>query len=444
MYLAVGMLMLLHVIMALTSILLLYKKQFDISAILSLLYVVFYAFPAWDFVMEWGLFNKQLLDYNLTIPTSTYGLKLIFLTTLIMLVFMIGYNLVRVNWFTNSNYFEYTILKSKFKILTSVLIGVWLVTLFIGFMNFKENYNNILLFFSPSRKEGIFDSAYIESLYTLIPNLLVVLFVLKDRFTKRKLSVFTLFLILLSFLAYFTTGQRRETINFLIFLFIFMSHIKIKQNLAWYVKSRLKRKKIYSIGVTALVMIPIMWWGRSLFTQIQRGSEITAPWELRGFLELIFASPATGFKTLLLIQDYLSNFSIPWGYSVKFLIFSAIPRSMMSDKPSVVPELIEAKMNLPGNPSFFYVNEMIVNFGCIAILLSLIFGAIVGFFYKKYYYSNDYLQNVYSFVIFSNLITLFKNGFTPFIISCTFTIVITSLCLRIVFTKKILEMQENE
>lgn len=418
-----------------------YRHPFDIGNALMIMYFVFYSFPAWDLYFDWGLFDRNILNYSIGLKSETQGLYLIFITTMIMLSYYIGhiislkfikgtaekknkiklkdtsYNIKRINFFIK------------------VLSICWIVVFLYLFTKYNQS---ILLFFSPSRKEGLFESSYISLIYLNLPLLILILIVLKNHVLNRKISkVKMLYLLITTFLIYMTSGQRREIIDLFIFIFVLLTHLKVVNigEIKKFNQIKYKRKKIFQIGALSILLVPLLWWSRVFFTQLQRNdNNVIMPWERRGFIELLFGSSSGGFNTLLLGLDHKRLFNLEWGYSVYFFITSFIPRGLLENKPIIINKLWEQDLNLIGNPSTFFINEMYINFGIASIFFSFIFGLGLSYFYNKLYYSKDVFYNIYSYTLFSSVILLFKNGFTQFIINTLITLILFHIVY--IFIKK--------
>lgn len=436
--LSVVMLMTIQLLLFLTSFYSLIRKSFDIGSVFVLLFIVFYIFPGWDLYFGGYLFSDIIVSYSVGIVDSNLRMYLLAITTIIIVCFYFGY-LITIYLFdkeSETNFYQTLSLK-KYRLVKIVILFIWFLIFLYSFSRYDKN---IFLFFSPSRKEGVFSSTYVLSLYTLLPVSFFIVVCLKDYFKYKMVKLKSLILILFPFFTYLTTGQRREIINFVILVSVLLIHMKSegKKRKSKVRASSYKRAKIFQVGAASILLIPILWWARVVFSQLQRGVvQIIAPWERRGFLELLFGSSSGGFKTLLLGIEHKEIFDIPWGYSVYFFINSFIPRELMPNKPLVLNRLWQIDFNLTGNPSLFFVNEMYINFGLSSFLFALLFGAILGFIYYKLYSSSNIIMNIYSFVIFSNVITLFKNGFVQFFISSVMSIVIIGLPLNFVVRKKI-------
>lgn len=428
--------MIMQVMLLILALYSLNKKPFDIGTILVLLSILFYFFPAWDFYFGGQLFSLNILNYRVGYENDTEGLYLIFMTTLIMVAFYIFYFVTTyINKKQINIEVEFKVNYHNLRIAQFIILMVWI---FVFLYSFSRYDQNILLFFAPSRKEGIFDSAYLLLLYKLLPVAFVMLRIFREYLEDGKIKKITYLILLFPLMAYMTTGQRREIINFILLIVLLLIHFKFdRKKLANKFRiSKYYRKKIYQIGFMSVLLIPVLWWGRVIFSQLQRNdSNIIPPWERRGFLELLFGSSSGGFRTLLLGLEYQELFGLTWGYSLYFFITSFIPRSLLEDKPQIINKLWQDGFGLTGNPSTFYINEMYINFGISSIFFSAIFGMLLAYIYHKLYNSPNILHNLYSFIIFSNVITLFKNGFIQFIINTGMAIIIIGIPLIFVMKR---------
>ena len=435
---SVIMLIIIQSILLGTAVYFLIRKPFDIGTIMVILFVVFYAFPAWDLYFGAYLFSDVIVNYRVNIMNKNEIIYLIFVTTLVMISFYLGYLITiyipkKPNYEINKN----EINTKKYRYIRKTVLLIWMVVFAYSFSRYNQSF---FLFFTPSRKEGVFQSTYIASLYKLLPTTYFILQIIKDFYEQSRIKRKTLALVIFPFLAYMTTGQRREIINFFILVATILIHVKVKgrnSSESNKVNSiKYKRRKIFQLGFISTLLIPVLWWGRVVFSQLQRNSNnIIMPWHRRGFLELLFGSSSGGFKTLLLGLEHKDIFEVPWGYNIYFFIFSFIPREIMSSKPLVINRLWQIDFGLSGNPSTFYINEMYINFGITSIIISLLFGIALSFAFNKLYVSNRLIYNIYSFIIFSNVITLFKNGFIQFIISVLMAIIIIGIPSTLIMNK---------
>lgn len=409
------------------------KNPYNFVAIFYLLYFVFYALPGIDYYYDFGLFGKELLDMTILATTE----KIVFyniISFLIVAMFYYGY-IQKSNIKNNKQIdYKYDLNISNYYIIRNILIIAIMIIIMQSLINYS---GNIFLFFSLSRKSDIYSSEYIRIMSNYIPLILFIIKVQKDLIIFKKIKKNVIFNILLIFLMSISSGQRRQIITNLIFITITIISSKYhKLNLKSFMKK--SRSKIIMLGIISIILIPLLWWGRTYSTQLQRGDTITImPWERRGGVELIFGSSSTGFKTMLLMDRYKEITNLNYGYPIKFFLSTPIPRTLYNDKPKMLVELIEEYFSLKGNPSMFYINELYMSFGIFSIIFSFILGRVMATCYVSNICSDDIFRKIYAVIIISNILMLFKNGVVSFIISCCTFFIMYYCTRRIIFTRKL-------
>lgn len=417
-----------------------YKDPMDFGNSFMIIYFIFYAFPAWDEVMGWGLFPDNFSSSYTQLSSLAEGSYLLFITTLIMLTFYLGYYISRKAIPKKDRFnYVYSINNVGLKFSIFFLSIVWIA---VFYSVFKDYSGSFLLFISPSRKTGLFHSYYLRYIFKLLPQVILIVLLINCHLKGRKIGPLEYIVAIVSLLAYSVTGQRREILVFAIFVLLIFIELK-NENISAKIKDKLKRKIVMLVGLTGVVFTPVLWWLRVVASQLQRGvSDIVMPWEIRGFTELVFGSGATGFKMLLLVRTYIDDIPNRWGYNILVFLSSFVPRSVWADKPLPLPDWLERFALVGTNPSLFYVNDMYVSFGWMSIFASLVFGASISFFYIKLSRSKVLEYKIYSFVMFANIITLFKNGVSDFLINVLFTIFISMIFIKSIFFKKRVRIEE--
>lgn len=421
------------------SIRLLRKNIMDFCGIFIVLFLVFFAFPAWDFILGGRFFGNEIVGFIIQDNYSDNVYKLFFLSNLTAMFFSLGYIFVE-NRKKNERYSMKTILslnniiflKNRYYLTITIAVLLWLVVFFISFRNYGYN---LVLFFSPSRKDSVFESTYISFFYKNIPIFIFFAKVIRDYLYRGKVTFSCLVLFLFPLLTSLTSGQRREIINFIILSVVFLIQLRESQlssNELIKTKSHYTRKRIFLLGIFGVVLIPVLWWSRVFFTQIQRNDSVRInPLELRGIGELIFGSSSGGFLTLLLGDLHQKTFEIPYFYSLVFLITSFIPRSLFANKPLILNRLWQIDFNLTGNPSLFFINETIINFGAFSFLFSFLVGSVLSLLTSKLDFSKRIDFRIVSIIILSNSITFFKNGYTQFFINVVMAVLTIVIPLKI-------------
>ncbi len=417
-----------------------YKDPMDFGNFFMIIYFIFYAFPAWDEVMGWGLFLDNFSSSYRQLSSVAEGSYLLFITTLIMLTFYIGYFISKKTIPMKDRFnYVYSINNLSLKLSIFFLSIVWIAVFYSAF---REYSGSFLLFISPSRKTGLFQSYYLRYIFKLLPQVILIILLINSHLKGRRIALLEYIVASVSLLAYSVTGQRREILVFAIFVLLIFIELK-NENFSTKMKNKLKRKIVMFVGLAGIVFTPVLWWLRVIASQLQRGvTDIVMPWEIRGFTELVFGSGATGFKMLLLVRTYIDDIPNRWGYNIFVFLSSFVPRSIWANKPLPIPDWLERYALVGTNPSLFYVNDMYVSFGWMSILASLFFGAIISFFYTKLSRSKVLEYKIYSFVIFANIITLFKNGVSDFLINVLFTIFISMIFIKQIFSKKKVRIEE--
>lgn len=410
----------------------------DFSALFIFLYIVFYASAYWDYFFGLGLYSNSLLEHFNVEPNNETVSIFNFYSTFIMIAFEFGYSLKRRSKSIKRINYNYTIKDINFKILSCFMILIWLFITFIGFRNYG---GSIKMFFSPARKT-IYTSGYLISLVVIIPTVLLSINVINNQI-KNKSNISSIIFIIMLIATQMSLGQRREIINGIIFIFLLnltVSYTKIKKY-TMKLYTNFMRKKILFLGIFVSILIPLLWWGRTYFTQIQRGdANIIMPWQLRGWFELLFGSSTTGFQTTLIIDNFKSNFGLKWLHSILFIISIAIPRSVFPNKPMTITKTIQFALNDGGNMSLFYINDVYFNFGVLSIIMSFFIGMLISYLYNVSYNSNKLHEKVFSLIMLSQIILLFKNGFAQYFIMIFQYFLVLRLSLKFILKRnRILE-----
>jgi|BioPla2DNA2_1021312.scaffolds.fasta_scaffold10576_6 hypothetical protein len=401
-----------------------FREPTNITFIVSALNVFFYFVPAWAWVLGKKNFS-YVSEYFIPFVGERDSRILFIISTLIGFAFLIGGIAGHLSY---KRQFEQIVIPNKTKYYNTALIILYSLWAFIVIIVYRSSNTTFLTFLAPISSSINMGSGYIKNLYLAVPITIISLQYARNlKFTK--LSVVTIFICTLLFLA---TGQRRDVASLAIFLGSIIYFTKYRKETSL----RLKQKiRVLLLGFISISMIPVMWWLRSWFTQKNAGN-LTAikPWENRGFLEIIFGGQASGFPTLLLIEDWVSHTVTNWFYSFKYLAGIIVPRSLWEGKYIDPDSLIQKEYFLTTDPSLFLINEMYLNFKIFAIPFAFIFGFILSRIHRKLFCTNSILHKAYLAVLFSNVIALFKNGFSVFFINATFMIVIIQLFYKVSFT----------
>lgn len=411
------------------SVILFIGSPLNAGYIIAMLNGVFILLPMFLFI----IFQPSFLNYGmsaLNISSEIYPYTKSQIWIVIICAFWLSGSFAaeKVRIYKNNMHIKIGYEK-KISSLKITIVGVFVTLLFIILAE-NANYSIIELIL-PSRKrvEDVYGSYYLSRMLVMIPASAGILFALQ----KRKINLISLFLVLVSLLISAGIGQRRTIITILISFvlsYIFYIQKAEKDNKKCKRKNvirSIRTKTLLSLGILSLLG-PILWFARSYFTQLfsKNITNVVLPWHLRGFFELFFGSTASGFPTVVLTQEMISHTSIPWAYSLKFLLSSPIPRTIWPDKPMAPESLLMSYYDIVTSPSMFIVSDLLLNFYIFAPIVALIFGFIISKF-SKFLAKNALFRNdkkithrklyciIYS-ILLAQTIVMFKNGIVAFFI----------------------------
>lgn len=407
----------------------------------SIFYIIYYMFnvPIYiDYFYELNFFKytyKIVSGYNIDAYSQT-AINFNIMSFLIMVMFFIGYRLYK----KNNNHKALKNMNSRlYSAIQIFLLIIWIVLTTISINKYGKG---IFLYFTPAVK-NIYSSFYEKYLVISIPYIMFTLRCCRDLYKYKKIKKSILFYEILLLLSTLPTGQRREIISAIIYislvLIFFNQNIKqIITNSKEKIHNKKSRKKIVLLGIISLLLISITWYGRVLFTQIQNGkTNIVKPWENRSIIEVIYGSSSTCFPTTIAINNYYKNTNdTPYLKQLKFLITSFIPSSIYSNKQKTFIEELQLLTNNDSNLSLFYINDMYFTYGYISIVISLLFGYLIGSLYKNNSESTELVNKYISLLMFSQIILLYKNGAADYIIRISFVVILSQLCVKAVFKKE--------
>lgn len=377
------------------------RHPWKLLPVLVILHLMFFMYPFYDFILGEKVLEYHYFSYFGLFPDK--GMAIVYLSIVtISLVIMSSVSFLNINLgtlrFNNGDINPYNFKKFTFIILV-VITGI--IVLYAN-RNFT---GSLYLFFSPARKE-LFLSGYERKFLFILPCLVITLYKFSNLYNKKFFLLYVLFGILIVSIL----GQRRDLINFCIFSFLIYNYDFLKD------LKFSKKIQLYS-GVFFITLIPLLWYARVIFTQIIRHGEITInPFTLRGPVELIFGSSTTGFMSFFLQQKYMDLGVIDKFHSIYQMLFVPIPRLFLDSKPSTIPQLIKMAEQDTGNISNFFINEFYMNFGLFFFIGVLVFSIILNWLYFSMKDSNGDFNVIYLF-LFCNLILLFKNGWSDYIIT---------------------------
>lgn len=369
----------------------------NLYTLFSFLYVVFYLFPALDRIYKWELIEFRLFNYSY--GNVTLMKYLLVFNVIIAIFFGLGYNLIykKSDIFLIKREEKYERWRIYFILLMLFISVLWL----FSFSWQGELYE----LFLPSRKKGLITSGYVK-LYAFLTPTVLAFIAAKSKLKERY------FIYLICLFIIFISGQRRFIINFILLITI-GENINRTLNFQKYIK--------YFIAFIALV--PGLWYARSIFSQIQRGIDITDVGVTRSIGYLIFGSPSSGFESMLFYEKFRNFLDLNYFMSIEYLLFAAIPRNILKDKPETISSLVKTKFNWEGNPSIFFTNEMYINFGYTAPVFALILGMILAYGANR--------KSFISIIILAGVLTLFKGGFSYYFTEIIFFIIVYSILTKI-------------
>ncbi|MFC7319287.1 hypothetical protein [Halobacillus campisalis] len=434
----------LQIILLIKAILVLKKNALDFGALFIIIYIVFYVPVVYDMYFDWQLFSyvyKIVGQYNVFASKTTIT-YFNFITTLIMLSFEIGYSLKRKNKKVNVDLCKPTNYVSvNYYIIQCLCFTIWLVIM----VNLLSRYNgDLIMFFTPSSKD-VYGSYYEKYISFLLPIIMLTLKRLKVyHFNNKKIDKTTVFYVLLVLASSVPSGQRREIINQILYislLFIVLPKYSIIDYFKGY-KNKQKNQiqtKVLRLGLFIAALVPFFWYGRVWFNQIQRGaSNITPPWEVRGVFEVLFGSSSTGFPTIIALNNYYETIAsgLPYFRNVIYLITSPIPSAIYSEKLAALTEEVQNMSNAGSNLSLFYITDMYLTFGPVSIFVSFLVGYILSVMYNRSLHSIYMKHKVLALIALSQIVLLYKNGVTEFVIKMTLYLFLMIISINLIFPTK--------
>ena len=377
---------------------------FNFSSLFTLLYLIFYIFPAFDRIYGWNLVEFYLFDYDYGI-LQTQKLILIF-NMIIALCFCVSFNL-KFNFTKVIKIKNFNLDKKPSNTRIYFFLGsILLIVIYL----LKGNWEGAIYeLFLPSRKQGLITSGYIKLFAFMVPTALSFYVSLKK--VKKRYFIYLICLAMI-----FISGQRKFIINFMFLIFLGES-----------IGKNYNIKKIIKYSSIGVLLIPSIWYLRAIFSQIQRGTNFADLTYSRSIMYLIFGSPSSGFESILFYKKFENFLDLDFLISIKYIAFSFIPRFIFSDKPETISSIVKTKFNWSGNPSIFFTNELDLNFGYLAPIIAIFSGYMLAKLINK--------NAVYSILLLSGVMTLFKAGFSYYITESVFLIISFYLINKILISK---------
>lgn len=211
-----------------------------------------------------------------------------------------------------------------------------------------------------------------------------------------------------------TTHQRREII---VFIFTVLGCLIFLSDREWksaerrgrrFVRKWQRKVIIFSLAIGSAV-VPLAWYLRVFSTYLMRGDWVN-PLAVRGPLELLFGSPATGVPSFLLIYNYVEKYGPQLDLLFLQLLTAVVPRSFYPTKPESVSVILVREFNLSEIPSIFWFGELYFNYAYFSILASCILGVSMATLHQKMSCSDRVSFRGSAVLILANFVTFFKNG----------------------------------
>jgi len=411
-------------LLGLTSLLAIMSRPYDISPLIVLCSIFFILFPG---VLIY--FDSELVQF-IIFPIAPakdeifYALeKLTMYSLFLMIGSMMAAPIVQ-NAFSRNKAFNTNLAickDSRIKITTRDCLLI-LFTLIVTFAFFTLIYSSqdisLFKFFLPARYE-MKGSYYFEVWYRVLPLAVAVVFTLKN----RKFTLVANSFYLIALIAAISLAQRRDILS----VFLTVLALKLLLNNSGFKKNRslfslsLSQlrifKKLFIYSLLFLMLIPALWWFRSLATSIVRDKAISvAPWHHRGFFELLARSPGTGFETFMAVHRMVETDGIKPFYSFFYPLYVWVPRSLWPAKPLNIENFMVEYYGLTGHPSIFLPGDLYLNFGPYYWLFaSALIGFALTFISVKALHNKNTIIKLLWIATFANVAALFKNGVCGFI-----------------------------
>lgn len=401
------------------------KKILDFGSIFELLYGIWYIPIIYDMLYGQRLFGyiygsvirNYIRYFTYDIATIT---KFNLITTLIMIAFELGYSSCRNSIPVRFDFeIKKPINKNKYYFAQFALLALWAALEIRGFFRYG---GSIAGFFSAINKD-MYGSEIVEILMIKLPLFLFAnFFYYNASLRRKKIGVIYWILVLLPAIQ---THQRREMIaNFLFAVIIYFSYYATIKNTYVNGSKKINRRvKKYMIVAFAVVvcMVPLLWFLRVHNNQILNKG-VTEVVFTRSFMEVLFeGSGASGFPTLIIYDRFRAEHGMNFYlHQILFLFQSFIPRSVFPGKTSPINLIIRDSLGIDNNLSLFYINELYFTFGYFSALISFLVGRIFSKLYNRYTISSVFEDKLLMALFLSNIVNIFKNGLTSFLISTVF------------------------
>lgn len=294
---------------------------------------------------------------------------------------------------------------------TAAMTAIWAASALYFFFLSRWNVWEFLL---PVR-ETAKASGYLDSIFIMMPLAIVA----KSYWARGRLDWKSLLWIAIALMAAFSRDQRRDFVTmalFMVGLLTIVHEIVRKPKTTSRVKGATRPNSmvlgIFSL-IGAAVLVPLLWYSRVYFTTQSRGEDID-PTQIRSFSDLLLGSPATGFPTLGLIRDFVSQTGTHIFHIPTYLSAMVVPRAAWAHKPTDIDSKLQAAYHLMENPSSFWFGELYYCFGAFSTMAAALFGFVAFRTAHEFNSSRSLLMRTIGAVIFMQSVTLYKNGFSQF------------------------------
>ncbi len=420
-------LMILQIGLLVVGIVRIKKYVFDLCGYLDLLFFVFFAIPSWDLYFGVNNFGHQYVDFDVTVSQNTV-MYYIAVTTMVAVLFDFGYSLgakiISNKAGEGNNRLVDTQAGAKCDVLIYLLIILPLVLLwlYIMYTAYKQFGRSLVLFLLPSRKSSNL-SGVMGILQLVIPALVFSLSVIRN-WHNNSIILPSLIPALMLLIAASSNNTRREIIHAIMFCgLLFLLKVFKNQREKKGKMIILKKKPWYKFIIVGIAMVaflvPLLWYLRSYSTQLARGVVSVNPFSLHSFSDLLFGSSSTGFDTTLVVDAYDKTYGGLFLHLIRFYLAFWIPRSINPNKLMQITQMVKAARGDWGNLSLFYINDLYFSFKALSILFVPLIGMLISVIYNKTSRSGKIAKVVFSSYMFSQILLLFKNGVSVYLVRIT-------------------------
>ena len=401
------------------SLWLLVRNPFNIAAVASVLTWLFGVLPAIYFNVTGNVPSYSWGNYTFEGKLISQNMDLVALLVMCLMgaSFTVG---AYVAWMMSPTIRPHPIPPQETSTAaTYIMIGVWVLSVLYFFRLSGWDLKDFLL---PVREyiPRNLQSGYLLVIYIMMPLAIVA----KSYWAKGRIDLWMLFWIGMSIMAAFSRSQRRDFVTmalFIVALLVLVGELISKpgsRRPRATKKLNAKSKTLFGLAMLAggAMLVPILWYTRVYFTAADQG-KVVDPMEIRSFSDILLGSPATGYPTLVLIRDYVTQIGPDAFYTPIYLLGAVVPRFIWPDKPIQIDKILETHYGLMENPSAFWFGELFYSFASGAIIVALILGFAMFKMAHATYMSPSIIVRTIGVVIFMQSVTFYKNGISQFAIN---------------------------